>query len=184
MSLCPSGYVPFQDKCYRIFQQPMPFLEAQNVCKRNGNGNLVEIKNQFENDFLSSHAMAIHSAAAFWTGGVTTSVAGLKFGVWFGSQDPIDFNKFYSQSESSQSTGVVLGLHNDYYYWFSKNLSMDLPFICEAPFKDIGCLQDHGADYQGNASRTEFGQDCLPWNAPGLTPMFSGQSGWNHNYCR
>ena len=91
----------------------------------------------------------------------------MKLGVWFGSQEPITFNKFYSDSQGSQSSGVVLELHNDYYFWTSKNLTVLLDFICEAPLKDVGCLEDYGSNYQGNASRTEFGDDCIPWNTPG-----------------
>ena len=48
MALCQSGYIPFQEKCYRMVQQPLPFLEAQNFCKNDGNAHLVEIKNQLE----------------------------------------------------------------------------------------------------------------------------------------
>ena len=128
-------------------------------------------------------AYGSYTPGSLWTGGVTTTVAGLKLGVWYESQEPITFNKFYAQSESSQSSGVILELHDDYYFWKSNNLSMALPFICEAPFKEIGCLE-HGVDYQGNASRSKNGDECLPWNSPDLTPMFTDQSNWNNNYCR
>ena len=184
LSLCPYGYVPFQDKCYGFFEEPLSFLEAQNYC-HSSSGHLVEIKDQMANDFLSEYALRRNNVQSYWTGGVVTNVVGLQLGVWHSSKKSIEFNKFWKPAETTQASGVVLDLHNNYYFWSSKNLSIALSFICERPFKDIGCLKDSvGAEYQGNATRTGNGEECLSWKTPGLIEIFPNQAQWDHNFCR
>ena len=183
---CPANYVPFKESCYRLVKQPLPFKQAQFYCQDNGNGYLAEIKNQLENNFLSSYALKEHPVVSFWTGGITGlthSGAGLTLDLWFTSKDPIIFNKYYGQLGGSQSSGVALDLHDGYYFWKYEDLSSSLPFICQAPSQDIGCLKQ-GEKYQGSASQTKFGEQCLPWNTPGLPQLFADQQNWNHNYCR
>ncbi len=81
-------------------------------------------------------------------------------------------------------------LHNftclqDYFYWFSSPLKSNASFICESPQLSIGCLSEPGgAGYNGTAARGESGQECLSWSTPGLTSIFPGQGGWEHNHCR
>ena len=183
---CPANYVPFKENCYRLVKQSLPFKQAQFYCQDNGNGYLVEIKNQLENNFLSNYALKEYSVVSFWTGGITGlthSGSGLTLDVWFTSKDPIIFNKYYGQIDGSQSSGVALDLHDGYYFWKYEDLSSSLPFICQAPSQDIGCLKQ-GEQYQGSASQTRFGEKCLSWNTPGLPQLFADQGDWNHNYCR
>ena len=64
-------------------------------------------------------------------------------------------------------------------------METELPFICETPFEDIGCLSDpYDADYNGTASRTTEGKSCLPWNSESVPDLFGNQRSWTHNYCR
>ena len=185
-NLCPPTYVPFKDNCYKLVQQRLPFKQAQFYCQDNGNGYLVEIKNQVENDFLSSYALKVNPTVSFWTGGITGlshSGSGLTLDVWYTSKDPIIFNKYYGEIDGSQALGVALDLHDGYYFWKYEDLSTSLPFICQAPSQNIGCLKA-GERYEGSASQTAFGDTCLPWNTPGLQILFEEQNTWNHNYCR
>ena len=64
-------------------------------------------------------------------------------------------------------------------------METELPFICETPFEDIGCLSDpYDANYNGTASRTTEGKSCLPWNSESVPDLFGNQRSWTHNYCR
>ena len=59
----------------------------------------------------------------------------------------------------------------DYYFWTLEKLKASIPFICEGPQKDIGCMCD-GKLYTGVANRTVSGAGvrCLPWkNNPYLS---------------
>ena len=49
-----------------------------------------------------------------------------------------------------------------------------MPFICEGPQKNIGCMCE-GKLYLGNANRTVSGRGvpCLPWKNPYLTTVLS-----------
>ena len=70
-----------------------------------------------------------------------------------------------------------------------------MPFICEGPQKNIGCMCD-GKPYQGNANRTVSGAGvrCLPWkNNPFLKTVLSQEEidnlhldahGDDFNHCR
>ena len=69
------------------------------------------------------------------------------------------------------------------FIWKYEDLSTSLPFICQAPSQNIGCLKS-GVRYEGSASQTANGDACLPWNTPGLPELFEDQRNWNHNYCR
>ena len=70
--------------------------------------------------------------------------------------------------------------------WDVLDLEERSAYICEYPQKDIGCLEtgDSGADYNGTASKTWSGQECLRWDTEGLTQSYQAQEGWSHNYCR
>ena len=184
-SLCPSNYVPFKDNCYKVIQQSLVFKKAQLHCQNDENGHLAEIKSQLENDFLSNYALQEYPVVSFWTGGVTGSIGAdsTLFDLWYTSRQPITFNKFFGQLQTSQSSGVALDLHDGYYFWNYEDLNSPLPFICQVALKDIGCIKP-GEQYEGSASQTAFGDTCLPWNTPGLQVLFEEQNTWNHNYCR
>ena len=186
-TLCPSNYVPFKENCYKIVQQPLDFKDAQSYCKDDGNGHLVEIKSQLENEFVSNYALKEYPVVSFWTGGIiglTNSPADLTLDLWYSSRDPIEYRKFLDeQLRVTQLSGVALDLHNEYYFWKLEDLSLPLPFICQALQIDVGCLSPD-KQYTGSASQSKFGEKCLPWNTPGLPQLFAEQKDWNHNYCR
>ena len=60
-------------------------------------------------------------------------------------------------------------------------------YICQLPQKDIGCLNDgnNGADYNGTASKSASGEECLRWNTIHQNhQIHPNQTQWAHNYCR
>ena len=59
-------------------------------------------------------------------------------------------------------------------------------YICQFSQKKIGCLTegDNGVDYNGTASKTWSGQECLRWDTPGIEQLDPAQANWSHNYCR
>ena len=165
---------------------PDDFIMAGENCKKNG-GSLVEINDQQENDFITQNLLLQNPTEThYWTGGLTTMLAGIQIGIWHASQNQITFNKFYESMPNVTETGVTLELNNENYYtWTTKNLKTSLPYVCETPFKNIGCLTDPiGAQYNGTASISEFGHSCLPWNNSDLQMFFKDQPSWGHNYCR
>ena len=70
--------------------------------------------------------------------------------------------------------------------WDVLDLEGRSAYICEYPQKHIGCLEtgDNGANYNGTASKTWLGQECLRWDTEGLPQLDSSQGSWSHNYCR
>ena len=70
--------------------------------------------------------------------------------------------------------------------WGVLDLEEHSSYICQFPQKDIGCLTegDNGADYNGTASKTAFGQECLRWDTEGLPELDADQKNWSHNHCR
>ena len=110
---CPPDYIFFRNKCYLIVHHFKSFLEAQSFCQNNGNGHLVEIKSQFENNFLSDYAIKNYTYinVPLWTGGVTTTGAGLLLNIWHSSKELMTFTKFYNQQGTSQSSGAVSYTH-------------------------------------------------------------------------
>ncbi len=187
LTLCPFGFVPFDNKCYGFRQEKLNFLQAQAFCQSQNNGHLAEIQSQVENNFLSEFASRRNYSRQFWTGGVLTSVAGLNLGLWHSSQKSIEFNKFIINldNENTQAAGVILDLYEGYYFWSASNLSTQLPFVCETDLMDVGCLEDPlGETYQGKAEVTGSGERCIKWTSPGLQQIFAGQQNWDHNYCR
>ena len=141
VSSCPSEYIRFKDKCFKIYNQSKAFVEAQFQCQSHVDGQLVEIKSQLENDFLSNYIFKTYpyyQGESFWTGGVTAKIADLQLNIWHSSQEIINFKKFYKQMPSLQSEGIALYLQDGYYYWKYQDLFMALPFICEAPLQNIG----------------------------------------------
>ena len=192
LSPCPLGYIRFKNKCYKVIDEPKTFSQAQTFCQNVANGHLVEIKNQLENNFLSDFIVKTYpyyQGESFWTGGVSPTIAGLQLNLWHASKEPIIFDNFYNKNPHFQpSNGIALYFHDDYYFWKYQDLYMALPFVCQAPLKDIGCLEDpldQSNQYEGTASITEFGDECIPWNTPALQGfLYPNQSIWDHNYCR
>lgn len=78
----------------------------------------------------------------------------------------------------------------DYYFWSLEDLKAELPFICERPQKDIGCINGRGEYYKGTANRGESGDLCEPWNSPYLTMVLDRDkinnlgNLTNNNFCR
>ena len=70
--------------------------------------------------------------------------------------------------------------------WEALGLEEHAGYICQFPQKNIGCLTegDIGANYNGTASRTASGLECLRWDTPGLEQLDPNQTNWSHNYCR
>ena len=70
--------------------------------------------------------------------------------------------------------------------WGTLQLDEKAAYICQFPKKDIGCLTegDNGADYNGIASKSANGQECLRWDSHGLEQLDPNQSNSSHNYCR
>ena len=57
---------------------------------------MVEINDQQENDFISQNLLLQNPTEThYWTGGLTTMLAGIQIGIWHASQNQITFNKFY-----------------------------------------------------------------------------------------
>ena len=146
LSSCPLGYIRFKNKCYKVIDEPKTFSQAQTFCQNNASGHLAEIKNQLENNFLSDFIVKTYpyyQGESFWTGGVSSTIAGLQLNIWHASKDPIKFENFYNKNPHFQpSSGIAIYFHDDYYFWKYQDLYMALPFICQAPLKDIGCLED------------------------------------------
>ncbi len=64
-----------RDKCYGLYNDEVGFLDAQKRCQaESGNGHLVEINDQPENDFVSEVVMATNPLAKLWTGGVVSRI--------------------------------------------------------------------------------------------------------------
>ena len=61
---CPDGWQKFNQNCYRLFDNPANFAEAEDVCKQN-HGHLVSIHSEEENSFAASFS----SGGRFWIGG-------------------------------------------------------------------------------------------------------------------
>ncbi len=78
----------------------------------------------------------------------------------------------------------------DYYFWALEDLRTRLPFICERPQKDIGCINGKGEDYRGTANIGESGDRCQPWDSPYLRMVLDESKIQNlgdlqgNNYCR
>ena len=77
----------------------------------------------------------------------------------------------------------------DYYFWALESLNSKLPYICEKPQKNIGCVEGNGENYQGIADRGESGVKCQPWNSPYLSMVLDDDKiknlgDLNTNYCR
>lgn len=93
----------------------------------------------------------------------------------------------------------TLNCITDYFFWDSvkcETLKEDkLPWICERPMSDIGCVVGRGEAYSGTANTTASGKACLPWDHPKVLQGLSRRSGQErsaksiaslkgHNYCR
>lgn len=189
-ALCPGRDEPFQDSCYTIYNEPkQDFAQAQETCQQNG-GYLLQIDSQEENDFLYEWLRSKNvELAEFWTGGMINSVANRNFYTWFHTQSPIMFQNFIVHPNSvsdvgQESRGIAVRKDQQYMFWFSTNFANSMSFICESPQLDVGCINEHGANYNGTANRGESGRSCLPWNTPNLQTIFEGQNEWTHNFCR
>ena len=77
----------------------------------------------------------------------------------------------------------------DYYFWALDDLQTKLPFICERPKNEIGCIDGNGENYQGHANRGESGDLCESWNSPYLNfvldqDKIANLGNLSHNFCR
>uniref|UniRef100_A0A914URE5 Uncharacterized protein n=1 Tax=Plectus sambesii TaxID=2011161 RepID=A0A914URE5_9BILA len=97
------------------------------------------------------------------------------------------------RSSSSVNNCLVLrhnaddSIEKDYYYWDAVTCDSTLPFICQTPPKDIGCVHGNGGDYAGSANVTKLGYPCHAWDDAAMLKagvLFPRQTDWHHNFCR
>lgn len=187
--------VPWGQSCYSVHFNRSTFAEASAVCKAEGK-TLLEITDQEENDLLSE--MLFHSRLSpgllgqVWTGGVGSLRRRSQFYYWDGSVTRIGMFmnwwpgwKGERKGDPMELAGGNMGIKltrkfdfvrpnrrverlTDYYFWALENMRSKLPFVCERPQKDIGCIVGNGESYSGNANRGESGDACQPWDSPHL----------------
>ena len=188
-ALCPGNTEPFGNSCYKLESQLQSFLGAQDKCEQQG-GYLLELDEQAENDFVTEWLKTLPNAPSrLWTGGLKDSIAGKSFLVWHHSTNPVTFSTFSLSSDNLLAPeetlkGISLFYTRHYYFWNLRDMTEELPFVCEFDQVDVGCISESGSDYNGTASRGESGKTCVKWSTPNLPEIFSGQSSWEHNFCR
>lgn len=84
----------------------------------------------------------------------------------------------------------------DYFFWLDERCSSSrkrfqsgFQYICEKPLgrtDAVGCYDDIGTEYRGQASRTKTGSLCMNWSlAPDINPKTYPETGLgNHSFCR
>ncbi|KAK0406395.1 hypothetical protein QR680_018549 [Steinernema hermaphroditum] len=64
---CPPGWVDFDCKCYRTFQNPLTWMEAEDSCAAHG-AHLVSIRDESDSEFLLVLANSTILGRIVWTG--------------------------------------------------------------------------------------------------------------------
>ncbi|KAK7066080.1 Scavenger receptor Cys-rich, partial [Halocaridina rubra] len=54
----------------------------------------------------------------------------------------------------------------EYFFWQLTNCAKRLHYVCETEKKDVGCIENRGETYQGTASTTIRGEQCMSWALP------------------
>ena len=214
---CDKNEIPWGSHCYSFFPNASSFHAAQDHCRLIGR-NLVEIESQEENDMLSEllyqNSKVTDVMNEVWTGGVGSNVA--RKNVWFWHSDtdkPMEFRNFWKGWSGGERSAAELkdnfaygikmsreypfrkGLNKkkqltDYYFWNLDSFGSKLSYVCERPSINIGCVEENGESYRGQATRTFSGAFCKPWQSPEIGFWFDQEQIQklgpleNNNYCR
>ncbi|XP_040567664.1 serine protease svh-1 [Lepeophtheirus salmonis] len=184
----------FRNRCYRVYYEEKSYKEAIKSCRSSiKDGNLIEVKDWAELNFITELLDPKFITTRVWTGGhlLRSEVEddSPPFPFWYGSRAPItDYPDLEYPTEGNE-LGLALDPKEPPFMasipWSFLDPKQTYPFVCYSKMINIGCLTDPtGSNYEGTASRTESGSSCIPWNAPGVPILFPGQESWNHNYCR
>ncbi|CAG0882026.1 unnamed protein product [Cyprideis torosa] len=187
-SRCASEETPFEESCYRYFEDPiLSHNQAMDVCHAL-NGHLLDIRSQKEMDFISEWLVHKGAFGPIHTGGVQgTSASKSVFYLWDHSVEKFQFHKWWPGWDENRGdppriyrTALnCISLQNLYYdgvnrvdvgyfYWMLARCEQRLPFICKMEQRDVGCIEGNGQSYRGNASITQSGHQCLSWDDPGV----------------
>ncbi|XP_076317919.1 neurotrypsin-like isoform X2 [Tachypleus tridentatus] len=204
-SLCGVNEFGFQGNCYQfVLDITATHAKAEHQCHEEG-GNLVEINSQMENDFISDWLNFQKVTSKVHIGGSQSN------NVWkwnSSSKEIQNFQKWFNKNNSvatlnaSSLKTACLVLQNvfnhpnyrsiemEYFFWNSQDCDAKLPYICEKPQKNIGCIHGKGLNYKGKANVTEHRSACMRWDNPEiwdivLSMMLQGKEDLKgHNFCR
>lgn len=143
---CPPYWTAYKDSCYQIFNQPMPWEQAQvhcmgfSTCEGNEVGSLASIGSVAANSFIVSYKKMIEvlggPTARVWIGLNDLAFEG-QF-EWVNGVNVTYTNWELNQpnNDQGQENCVAFPGPNSLDQWDDANCIEALPFVCELPGKD------------------------------------------------
>ncbi|CAJ0947743.1 unnamed protein product, partial [Mesorhabditis belari] len=126
---CPSDFVQFRNKCYKLFQnQGLTWAQSEATCNDLG-GNLVSIHDNETDNFILQYTRQQYLRTAAWIG-----VKNPGTGVYWSDNTAVDFKNF---APAQDNPPICFGFSVvDFYYpgqWIPQSCSAIMSFICEKP---------------------------------------------------
>ncbi|XP_058654902.1 galactose-specific lectin nattectin-like isoform X2 [Onychostoma macrolepis] len=110
---CESGWSRYGKRCFKIFNNPMTWKDAEVTCLNHG-GNLASVHSNKEQAFIK---LLVSSSESFWIGGYDA----VSEGTWFWSDGSKMNFQLWSPGEPNN-----LGVQN----WNDQQCTDKLPFVC------------------------------------------------------
>ncbi|KAL4218149.1 hypothetical protein ACF0H5_022885 [Mactra antiquata] len=136
---CPDVSVVYHDSCYFFgYKQPMTFLDADNFCRTQHHGRLVEIGTPEENAFVKNYLSRLSHTENFWLG--MTDQANEHDWRWHSSDDVVEFFDWAPGDPDNTNTNEDCVV-----FWYERGFQWaDVPCpsfkaepVCEKSISDI-----------------------------------------------
>ncbi|XP_076673301.1 uncharacterized protein LOC143371719 isoform X4 [Andrena cerasifolii] len=187
---CRKDEIPYEGQCYHLADpnSSLNHAEALEYCSQR-QARLVDITSQAENDFVSDWLVQMHpEVGSIMTSGVGFTTLNRTLWVWEdSSRAKFRYTKWWPGWMEDKKHPPFVGSRTlcivmkrkfpcharpdsicvaDYFFWDTEDCATSMKghsYICKRPYDDIGCIYGKGSQYDGNASVTATGKDCLPW---------------------
>ncbi|XP_016311935.1 galactose-specific lectin nattectin-like [Sinocyclocheilus anshuiensis] len=124
-SACESGWIRYGRRCFRVFNHPVTWRDAEVSCLNHG-GNLASVHNLKEYTFLK---LMISSSRSYWIGGYDA----VSEGTWFWSDGSKMNFKLWNPGEPNNQKHVEHCIEMNYGatgFWNDQECTDKVPFVC------------------------------------------------------
>ncbi|XP_064597822.1 IgGFc-binding protein-like [Liolophura sinensis] len=170
MPQCSEGYIKHEDGCYKVFDKPEPFDEADRRCQAEG-GHLASVLDQKTVDFLKSQMELLGHDGKYWIGYSDRNMEGIY--VWLDNS----FSE-YSNWAAGEPTAddrlakdcVAVGKATEFKF-VTQKCNIEQGFVCRKPLSLKNCPkgwhQFDGSCYMSSGEKTPFAEAYLQCAARG-----------------
>ncbi|XP_070186674.1 uncharacterized protein [Littorina saxatilis] len=160
---CQPGWTNIGAKCYRLFQDVLPWESADRVCQSYG-ARLLKVKDYYENDDVGKFVQRFPSTTEYWIGSTRrgTVVNDERALRWSDGTEATVAVGYWENAQPEPGDGqcVLAKLHNGRVLWSLVPCERKSPYVCQRPAAPAGSFHCHNGHFVRMGLTCDGEDDC------------------------